>query len=265
MRQIHDQECDVIEHVDHGQGIVEFDRIEQGRRAVEQTDISKMQIAVADFDVPAGFAFAEQVTVFIQHAHGGLAQLGHGGCGILMRECRKLRKIVFGHPAHTFVKAEAARDAFGRCVEHRNPVGQLLHERARKPALACHAVEQIGIREAVHLDRPLDRLARPAERDGAIIRPGDGENAAIERRRGASIARDLRLAGGVAAIERAEIHVGIANRALDLVGTLFSEKNDRAMCVDARGRAWAEAARLAHEVERRTLIGIVERRHARAS
>jgi len=45
--QIHDQEGEIVEHVASGHGLVELERVEQNGLAVDDRDISQMQIAVA--------------------------------------------------------------------------------------------------------------------------------------------------------------------------------------------------------------------------
>jgi hypothetical protein len=54
--QVHQQEGEIIEHVAGGDPGVEFDGVEQHRRAIEQNDIAKMQIAVAARDPPEALA-----------------------------------------------------------------------------------------------------------------------------------------------------------------------------------------------------------------
>ena len=54
--QVHQQEGEIVEHVAGGDLGIEFDGVEQHRRAVEQNDIAEMQIAVAARDPPGALA-----------------------------------------------------------------------------------------------------------------------------------------------------------------------------------------------------------------
>ena len=44
--QIHQQEGEIVEHVAAGDLVGEFDRVEQGRLAVDEDDVAQMQVAV---------------------------------------------------------------------------------------------------------------------------------------------------------------------------------------------------------------------------
>ena len=50
--QIHQQECEIVEHIARRDQRVEFDRIERHGLAVDQRDIAEMQVAVAAADEP---------------------------------------------------------------------------------------------------------------------------------------------------------------------------------------------------------------------
>ena len=47
LAEIHEQEGEIVEHVDRGERIVELDRVEQDGRAVDLDDVAQVQIAVA--------------------------------------------------------------------------------------------------------------------------------------------------------------------------------------------------------------------------
>ena len=48
MAEVHQQERQVVEHVDAGDVVIEFDGVEQRGTPVEQHDIAEMEIAVTD-------------------------------------------------------------------------------------------------------------------------------------------------------------------------------------------------------------------------
>lgn len=45
--EVHEQEGDVVEHVDARHLVAELDAVEQGGPAVDETDVSEMQVAMA--------------------------------------------------------------------------------------------------------------------------------------------------------------------------------------------------------------------------
>ena len=47
LAEIHQEKGEIVEHIDRGEPIVELDRVEQDRRAVDLDDVAQMQIAVA--------------------------------------------------------------------------------------------------------------------------------------------------------------------------------------------------------------------------
>ena len=47
LAEIHQQKGEIVEHIDRGEPVVEFDRVEQDGRAVDLDDVAQMQIAVA--------------------------------------------------------------------------------------------------------------------------------------------------------------------------------------------------------------------------
>ena len=47
MLQIHQQKCQIVEHVDAGERVIEFEAIEEGRLTLEQADVPQVKITVA--------------------------------------------------------------------------------------------------------------------------------------------------------------------------------------------------------------------------
>jgi hypothetical protein len=44
--EIHEQEGEVVQHVDAGEIVVELDRVEESRSSVDQDDVTQVEIAV---------------------------------------------------------------------------------------------------------------------------------------------------------------------------------------------------------------------------
>ena len=60
MPQVHEQEGEVVEHVDRRHGVVEFQAVERRRTALEQADVAQMQVAVAVAHLAEPLAPVEQ-------------------------------------------------------------------------------------------------------------------------------------------------------------------------------------------------------------
>ena len=60
MPQIHEQESEVVQHVDSSDLVIELDAIEQPRFTIEHADVAQMQIAVAAPDLACGLTTIEQ-------------------------------------------------------------------------------------------------------------------------------------------------------------------------------------------------------------
>src|SRR5437764_5892431 len=60
MVQVHQQECEIVEHIDGGDLVAELDRIKQGRLSIDEADVVQMQIAVAAADLALRAAPVEE-------------------------------------------------------------------------------------------------------------------------------------------------------------------------------------------------------------
>ena len=99
------------------------------------------------------------------------------------------------------------------------------------------AIEQRVLVEARHLDHPLHRLARAAQRERSVTLAGNGDHSVVERRRRAPVDAHLRLAQLPAAIRVAEVQVVVADGALELPGAVAGEEHDRRVGLDELYRA----------------------------
>ena len=69
------------------------------------------------------------------------------------------------------------------------------HRCQGKPSLACHAVEQLRLVEAAHVQHPFDRLPLAAEAKVAGLPEGYRHDLKIKLRRGAPVDAELVQAG----------------------------------------------------------------------
>ncbi len=86
-------------------------------------------------------------------------------------------------------------------------------------------VERAIFVEARHFHRPLDRLARAADRELAAPFAGDRHNAAIDLRRVGRVDLELGLARGLALLEGGVIEKRKTHGALDLQRPIRGEEN----------------------------------------
>ena len=116
-------------------------------------------------------------------------------------------------------------------VEHGigDGLGQVRVDSSRR----SDAAQQRRLVEAAHVHRPFDDLAVAAERERAVGRAGDRHAAEIDLGREPTVDLHLARAGRPALLERGEVHVGKANRALDLPGVLAGEEHQVAVRLQA--------------------------------
>ncbi len=137
MVEIHQQESQVVQHIDAGQLFGELDAIEQQRPSVDETDIAQMQVAVTAAHLARLPALVEQPAMasqfaveaaleaidlrrgkagraaIAQNADVGLGHLGHRGARRRgqdgARPSRETRR--YGRSAHTSATLTARRPA----------------------------------------------------------------------------------------------------------------------------------------------------------
>jgi hypothetical protein len=97
----------------------------------------------------------------------------------------------------------------------------------RSDLAAPEALEKCGrLREALHLDGPLDGLARPLDSQPGE-RAGDGDDAVVNSRRQPAVEPDLLLTEVTPALEGGEVQEAEIDGLLDLVGVRAGEEDDR--------------------------------------
>ena len=239
-RQVHQGEGEVVEDVDVGDLVGEFDGIERHGLSGQQHDVAQMEVAVAAPHRPGRLPPRHQIRPRLErpwHRHGqrlagrriealaGLAHLAHIG-GDRM-------PVVVG-------PAEARGNGRQAIMKAGDARAQRRHQFRCQRAARGHAVEQTILVKATHDDHPVDRvvarLARIAQDEGAIAAPPDRRNPEIDFGRELTVDVDLGGTHDGAPARSREIHVGELHRALQLVGAFARKKHDRAMGVDAARR-----------------------------
>ena len=238
MLQVHQQEGEIVEHVDAGDGIVELDGIEQPRPPVEEHDIAQMQIAVAEALQPGPGPHVQQRGMALQVIERGSREAGR------LRRCEEIAAgreflVVFHHhpldgpgaPELGGVQPFESRRRM--VVEGGDGVGQVVDDPRREAAGRGEFAEQPVLCEARHDQHPLHRLTRSIERQTAFAIAGDGNHFAVKRRCRPRIQRQFPFAGPPPFLQGREIHVGVAYGALDLVGPLAGQEHQGAVGLDA--------------------------------
>ena len=221
--QVHDQEREIVEHVDAGDGVVELDGVEDPGPAVDDADVAQVQIAMAAAHEAGRQAPVEQRRVAFQRRARGARESGDVARREEVGARAQLAQVLLDHRAQAGRAAARGRrrvQAIGAVVEGRDLVGERGHQLGRQAAGPGQAVAKAVLVEALHDHQPFDRLARSTERQPAVGAAHHRLDAEIELGRGAPVERDLALAVGLAQGQGGEIHVGVAHGALHLVGAV---------------------------------------------
>ena len=164
LEQVHQQEGEIVKHVAGRDDVAELDGVEQHRFAVDQHDVAEMKVAVDAADQAAAAAVAQQRHDALV---GGAARfperVDFGG--------RKNFRV-FLERLSVFVDIGA--DRFDprlrlgslRCMGCGDGAAERIGERVVD--FPCQMIERARLIEAVHLDRPFDRRAVPADREVAV-------------------------------------------------------------------------------------------------
>ena len=132
--------------------------------------------------------------------------------------------------------AAAAPVDLGGLVEGGDARREPLDDRGGQRAGDGEAIEQRVLVEAAHLDDRIDQFALAVEDEPAIDGAGDPPRGDIERGRDASIERHFPLAHREPRLRRVEIEIGKDDIALELIGALRGQHDDRNMGDDRRAR-----------------------------
>ena len=172
--QVHEQEGQVVEHVDAGEIVVELDAVEQDRAVAEQHDVGEVEVAVAVADAAGGAAAGPGA------GRGGPAGPGSGASSSRTASAAKTAgtaasrsaRLPCGDLAHggepALVRARRCRGVGGS-----HGVGQPVDQGVGQPGRGGDAVE-LGLgREAAHLEQPFDRLAGAVQGEARGL-GGDG-------------------------------------------------------------------------------------------
>ena len=241
--QIHQQKGEIVEHVDAGQVVVEFQAIEQNRIALEQADIAQMQVAVTVPQPaclrarvePASLAFERRPAIG-KKRHRSLILRQQGICkplfiGFLGVSQCGAAGLVLPH--------------FGMCVKRRNMRRQRVQHLRFERAAIGEPIEQQLLFEASHFDNRVYRFASIGESETAILVAHYFADSAIDLRRSPSIEGVFSLAIMQSQRRRRESRYGSRTAFFSLKTRSLYRKNDRNMRFDPLRRrlSWRNQAR----------------------
>ena len=249
--QIHQQECQIVEHVARRDQRAEFDGIEQHRPALEQDDIAEMEIAVDAADEASRALEQERMNAGIgrsARAREGVDALGRKQIGRLDKGRDVLVDVICQrfHPG-------TGIDCGRRRVRRRHGSAERIGQCRVDPAGLSQVVEGRPLVETAHLDSPFHRRAGAVEREPAVRLARDRHDATIDFRRERAVDLKLGLAGLLAQVEGRIVEERKAHRAFDLEGAGAGQEYRGGMSVDALDRRSAMGRRFGQQGENRFL------------
>ena len=144
--------------------------------------------------------------------------------------------------------------AFGRAMKVGDCRRQRRHDFEAERTGCCQPIEQVLLREAIHHHEPVDGAAIAPDRIGAITLPGDGDDAAIERRCRSLIEANFRLAQTPAPLGRGKVEIVETDGPLQFVSPCPCEEDDRRVGVDSLNGCTAVRGWGRQEVDDRGLV-----------
>ena len=231
--QIHEKEGDVVEHIDARDVVVELHGVEQGGNAVDQADVPQVEIAVALAHRSPALPGVKAIAVTLER---GAGVHGQTLAGRRFQDSRALldeaARVALDDPRHARLPA-MFRTRLRAPVQADDRVGQAFHEPGVQLTTLGQAIEERVLVEADHLDQPINRRARPADRERPTVFPSDGTHSQVQRGGGAAVEAHFGLAGGVSQLDRRKIHVVEPNGPFELVGPIARQPHDADVRVDA--------------------------------
>ena len=232
MLEIHQQKGEVVEDVDRGELVGEFEAVEQCRLALEQADITEVQVAVAAPHLSCCAPLVEQGADGNEPLQGFLADFINA-IRVKPGVQRLSETAMVGLNDRRQRRCPAViKASFGHQVEVGDLAGELVHQRRAQSAGLGEGVEQQCLLEASHDHEPIDRRLVCREADSPIRHTGKCAHFEIELGRGAAVPGELGLAGHPAPFCAAEIEVGIFHCALEFVGAVPGEEHKRGVSFD---------------------------------
>ena len=230
--EIHQEKREVVENVGAGDLVVELDAIEERRPAIEQHDVAQVQVAVALPHESRGTAFIEQRSTTVEFARAPFGQpAARAGIQNALTVLSESGGIAVDHPCHPWL-ATVIGPALRRHMKLGDGGRQSWHQSEIQAPGRGESVEERLLREAIHLDHPIDGRASAVECECSVRFAGDGHDASIDGRCGASIEAHLGVTHRATAFCGREIEIIESDGPLELVGTLPGEEDDGAVRVD---------------------------------
>jgi hypothetical protein len=212
--QVHEQEGEIIEHVDIRDQAIEFDAVEQRRASGDEADVAQMQVAMAVAHLAGAPARVQQRCHAREFRLRRRDQCFHV-CGVERRRDSgpQIARVARRRGGHARSAAGPLVD-LGGSVEAGDLRREIEHQRARQLSALRHPVEQRVLIEAPHDHDPVDGRTRPAEHQPAVGRAHDRADFLVELWRRPPVERQLGAAGLLAQGRRRIVQVGEPHRPL---------------------------------------------------
>ena len=227
--EVHEEERQIVEHVDRRQRLAELERIEGHRRAVDQNDVAEVEVAVAAADAAGAAALDE---------HGRKACEGRpqpagerNGCSFVALSGAEGRDQLPDDGLERLSPVEGSRDR-ALAVIAGNHVGQRFRQLVGQRPLLGPVDQHRRLGEAAHMDGPVDDAALSIERQATAGAPHDRNDTEVDLWRMGSVELELARGGTAAVLERGEVDERQIDPLLDLVDFLAHQKHARDVRLD---------------------------------
>ena len=258
MVQVHQQESEIVKHVDAGDILGKLDAVEQQRPSVHEADVAQVQIAMAETHLSGIPPVIEQCADTRHRTLQGAFEavdphrLEPGG----PRPAQD-PDIGLDQPGHRGGPAPVGT-FLGPVVEFGDMRAQRIKQLRRQRSAPGHAIEQVLRREPPHHDDVIGDLVirppGPPPPQTPVFAAADRPHFEIERRRGAAVEPEFGAAGGKPKRERREVEIGVFDRALQLVGVGPGKEHQRAVRFDDLHRRGAGRIRRGIAQKRHNLV-----------
>ncbi len=224
--EVHEEERQVVEHVDARNLVVELNGVEEGRAAVEQDDVPKVKVAVALPDKSSVASRVELCAIALNGISGVLREAGARGLiqdsSTLFDESCRVSVVDPGHPGLPAM----VRTPLGSQMKLRDRRCQRAHQTEIQCAPARESIEESILIEAGHFDEPVDWWAGSAQRERSVRFTCDRHDAAIQVGSSATVDPHFGFAHRLPSLDGGEVQIVVQNRALELQGPRAGEKHD---------------------------------------
>jgi hypothetical protein len=234
--QIHQQERQIVQNVDAGDLVVEFNPVEQRRTSIEQNDVSKVEIPVT---VAHEAVDASRLEPHVLALHGITSSRCQTGTCAWFEDPGAL----FGEPIGIAVDdprhaaaASVIVAVLGGQVELRDDGAKRWHQCRIECTSRGEPIKECILIEANHLDEPIHGVPGSPQRQRPVRSTSDGHDTAVERGCRAQVDAHFGLTHRFAPLDRGEVQVVVLDGSLELPRTRPGQEHNRGVRLDSLDR-----------------------------